>query len=89
MPHTAATISRVDQVDAVATAIRDHYDTEDRIFEAQMTMQFEEGIQVANEVMAEFVADLHLLMDFHGQDFDRLLLDAQAKYDSYQEASNV
>jgi hypothetical protein len=86
MPHTAATISRVDQVDAVATAISETYDTAGRIIEAQMTMEFEEGIVVALDVMADFVSDLHLLMDFHGQDFDALLLAAQAKYEAHQEA---
>jgi hypothetical protein len=88
MPHNATTLSRVDQVDAVADALKD-YDVAGRIEEAQYTLQFEEGILVANDVAAEFLADLHLLMDYHGQDFDRLLLDAQAKYDSFQEASDA
>lgn len=85
MPHTAVTMARVDQVDSVADALKD-YDTEDRIEMAQMTMEFEEGILVANDVAAEFLADLHHLMDYHQQDFDALLLAAQAKYEAHKEA---
>jgi len=86
MPHTATTISRVDQIDAVAGAISEVYDTEGRILKAQMFMEFDEGILVANDVMAEFVADLHHLMDYHGQDFDAILEAARAKYQAHQEA---
>lgn len=85
MPHTEATLARVDQVDAVADALIS-YDTKGRIREAQFTLEFDEGILVANDVTAEFLADLHLLMDFHGQDFDALLAAAQAKYVAHQEA---
>ena len=59
--------------------------TEDRIEEAQFT-EFEVGILVANDVTAEFIADLHHLMDFHGQDFDAILQAGQAKYEAHQEA---
>ena len=85
MHHVSATtVARLDQINRVSEAIQD-YDIEDRIEEAQFT-EFEVGILVANDVAAEFIADLHHLMDFHGQDFDALLLAAQAKYEAHQEA---
>ena len=77
-----AALTRLDQVDAAAEAIL-AYDTEGRIREAQYNLEFEEGILVANEVTAQFLADLHLLMDFHGQDFDAILLASQAKYEEH------
>jgi len=77
-----AALARLDQVDAAADAILS-YDTEGRIKEAQYTLEFAEGILVANEVTAEFLADLHLLMDFHGQDFDAILLASQALYEEH------
>lgn len=78
-------IARFDQINRVSEVIQT-YDTEDRIYEAQMTMQFEDGIKVANEVVAEFLADLHHLMDFHGQDFDAILAAGAAKYEAHKEA---
>ena len=77
-----AALARLDKVDAEDNAILE-YDTEGRIKEAQYTLEFDEGILVANEVTAEFLADLHLLMDFHGQDFDAILLASQAKYEEH------
>ena len=88
MPHNAATIARFDKVDAVADALKE-YDLEDRIELAQLTMEFDEGILVANDVAAEFLADLHLLMDYHGQDFDAIVAAGQAKYEAHQEATNA
>ena len=86
MHHVSpTTVARLDQINRVSEAVQS-YDIEDRIEEAQFTMEFEEGILVANDVAAEFIADLHHLMDFHGQDFDALLLAAQAKYEAHQEA---
>lgn len=80
------TVDRLRQIDLVATAISEHYDTEGRIQTAQYEQEFEDGIKVALDVMAEFVADLHNLVDYHGQDWDALLLDAQLKYQSHKEA---
>lgn len=81
-----ATVGRLRQIDLAATAISEHYDTEGRIQTAQYEQEFEDGIKVALDVMADFLADLHHLTDYHGQDWDALLLDAQLKYEAHKEA---
>lgn len=81
-----ATVERMRQIDLAATAISEHYDTEGRIQTAQYEQEFEDGIKVALDVMADFLADLHHLTDYHGQDWDALLLDAQLKYEAHKEA---
>ena len=81
--HVSPTIiARFDQINRASEAIQD-YDEEGRIQEAQMTMEHEDGIKVANEVVAEFLADLHHLMDFHGQDFDAIVAAGAAKYEEH------
>lgn len=70
--------------DATQAVLR--YDVDDRIVTAQFEMEFEEGIKVANEVTAEMIADLHHLFDYHGQDWEALLADADAKYRQHSEA---
>lgn len=77
---------RAEQVSLVATAISEHYDTAGRIQTAQYEQEFDEGIKVALDVMSDFVADMHHLMDYHGQDWTELLLDAQLKYQAHEEA---
>jgi|GEM_PF-7104619 len=76
---TAATIARSRHLDKVTDAIK-FYDEEDRIHVAQYDMEFEDGIKVANDVTAEFLADLHHVLDYHGQDWSDLIAVAEAKY---------
>lgn len=74
---------RQDSIDRAADALI-AYDTEGRIENAQVELEFEEGIKVANDVMAEFIADLSHLCDFHGQDFPSILNAAADKYISHK-----
>lgn len=88
MPHNEVTITRIEKIDLAASAISEHYDTEGRIITAQMEMEFEDGIEVALDVMADFLADLHNLVDYHRQDWDALLLGAELKYQAHRGEAN-
>ena len=74
---------RMDSIDRAADAVL-HYDVEGRVERAQVELEFEDGIKVANDVMAEFIADLSHLCDFHGQDFPSILDAAAEKYISHR-----
>ena len=76
---TPALLARYQKVQRAAEAVL-FYDTEGRTEQAQRDLDFEEGIQVANDVMAELIADLSHLCDYHGQDFPAILDAAAEKY---------
>lgn len=76
---TPAIQARIDKVQRASQAIL-FYDIEGRIEEAQFDLDFDEGILVANDVIAELIADLSHLCDFHGQDFPAILDSAAQKY---------
>jgi hypothetical protein len=80
--YTTGVVNRMQSVMRASDALMD-YDTEHRIEAAQM-QEFEEGIKVANDVMAEFIADLSHLCDYHGQDFPSILDAAAEKYLSHK-----
>ena len=84
MGNVTPTITkRMDSIDRAADALL-AYDVEGRVEKAQYELEFEEGIKVANDVMAEFIADLSHLCDFHGQDFPTILDAAADKYISHK-----
>jgi hypothetical protein len=77
---------RLDSIQRATDAML-HYDVEGRIEQAQMDLEFDEGIKVANDVMAEFIADLSHLCDYHGQDFPSILDAAAGKYLAHKGAA--
>ena len=79
MNVTPAIVERLDKVQRAAEAVL-YYDVDGRTEEAQRDLDFEEGIKVANDVMADLIADLSHLCDFHGQDFPAILDAAAEKY---------
>ena len=79
MNVTPVLTERISQIQRAAEAVL-FYDTEGRTEAAQMDLDFDEGIKVANDVMAELIADLSHLCDFHGQDFPAILDAAAEKY---------
>lgn len=86
MSHVSpATLNRLDSIQRATDAVLS-YDTDNRIETAQMELEFDEGIKVANDVLADFIADLHHLSDYHGQDFDEILANAWRKYNDHQGA---
>ena len=76
---TPAILARIEKVQRASQAVL-FYDTEGRVEEAQFSQDFDEGIKVANDVIAELIADLSHLCDFHGQDFPAILDAAAQKY---------
>lgn len=82
---TSVMVDRLARIEDATQAVL-RYDVDDRIEHAQFELEFEEGIKVANEVTAELIADLHHLFDYHGQDWEALLSDAEAKYRQHSEA---
>jgi hypothetical protein len=77
---TDTIVSRIDQIQRASQALLFYDLDEQRIENAQRDLDFDEGIKVANDVMAEFIADLGHLCDYHGQDFPAILDAAALKY---------
>ena len=78
-------LDRFEEISNAAQAVL-RYDVEDRVATAQYEQEFEEGIKVANDVTADLIADLHHLIDYHGQDWDAILASAAEKYAGHKEA---
>lgn len=82
----AVVTSRLDSIQRATDALL-RYDVEGKIEQAQLDLEFDEGIKVANDVMAEFIADLSHLCDYHGQDFPAILDAAAGKYVAHKGAA--